>query len=184
MYYLKLLQQNSHDMNSYIPSPKTGQQVLIAGGAGTYGYNMYFSGIMAYNGAGVKINSPTADQYNFRRAEIIKNTSSLPMFCDMAVEPYFEYRGKVEFSPPPIATDIGGWLMIPYDPHSVAYNYGWKGGWCSYGPAPVHQGKINYTFADGHVESKKLWPWDDVEDYKGIYDRMHYFHPQGTDEFY
>ena len=73
-------------------------------------------------------------------------------------------------------------------PHPDAYKYGWprigggRGGsginWDLYGPAPNHKNnKINYAFADGHVEAmKSLWPWNDTKNPEQS--RSKYFHPK------
>jgi prepilin-type processing-associated H-X9-DG protein len=165
-YYLKLILDNKAGTGLY-SSPKTGKKVALYAAGGTYGMNWYFSGLDAVKGN---------NTYNFRRFDQVKNGSA-PLLSDTAAEPYYEFSGTLQS--PWNRIDIGGWFMRPLNPHASARRYGWNGGDDMYGPAPVHSGKINYAFVDGHVESKKMWPWDNST-YEKAGDRLHLFHPLGA----
>jgi prepilin-type N-terminal cleavage/methylation domain-containing protein/prepilin-type processing-associated H-X9-DG protein len=180
-YYLKSLQQ--HGNGAMITSPKTGREVMLIPGPGTFGYNFYFSGLWGYTAqlnpsAGNAGEATGFNEYNYRRSDVIKNTSNLPMVGDLAAEPFYGYRVGPE-PPESAAGKLGGWLMWPSDPHPIAQNHGWRGGWFEYGPAALHDGKINYLFADGHAEARKMWPWDNVDPSNGAGAAYHYFHPLG-----
>jgi prepilin-type processing-associated H-X9-DG protein len=58
----------------------------------------------------------------------------------------------------------GGLRMDTKYPHEDAKNYGWTGAPSKSGPAPNHNGKCHFLFADGHVELRGIsnpnqWPW-------------------------
>jgi len=124
---------------------------VSAGASGVYGCNVYFTNI-AVNGA-------HSQKYNWRKASAIKMPGSLPLLGDLSMEaPVKDGTGYL---------GIGGWLMRGSYPHPNAIvEYGWKGNlqrkeYDYFGPAPNHDGKTNYLFADGHSETLGLWPWRD-----------------------
>jgi prepilin-type N-terminal cleavage/methylation domain-containing protein/prepilin-type processing-associated H-X9-DG protein len=123
--------------------------------AGTYGYNVYFTGT-------------NDNRHWWKKFVQVKNGSRLPLL------------GCLDGTPSGIAgdTDIdseyrGGLHMDPIGPSYHAFKYGFFNGKANpatiqkarlSGPAPNHEGQCNFLFADFHVESRKIcdedaWPW-------------------------
>ena len=169
-YILKMIKRISSTGDTIQMSHRTGKLIDVNyPGLGAYGLNWYFSGFLVYQSQG------RVRKYDFRRMGQIRQPSSLPMVSDVAAEPFYGYEGVKDIGSP---VTLGGWLMRPKDPHPIAYNHGWTGEYDPLGPAALHDGKINYLFADGHVEPKKnSWPWDSNDDYTGAGDRLSVFHP-------
>ncbi|MFI4912197.1 MAG: prepilin-type N-terminal cleavage/methylation domain-containing protein [Sedimentisphaeraceae bacterium JB056] len=126
---------------------------VSAGASGVYGFNIYFT----------NINNPdkndTNYKFNWRKISSIKMPAQLPLLADLSMEaPVDDGKGYL---------GVAGWRMNPYYPHPNAIvKYGWDGNlqrqeYDYFGPAPNHDGKTNYLFADGHCESLGLWPWSD-----------------------
>ena len=116
-----------------------------AGAYGCYGYNIYFTNYLAQR------------KFNWRKASAIKSPGSLPLMADSDMDDPYSEDQEVH----------AGWRMdVTYSHPSAIIKYGLEGnlqrGEFSYfGPAPNHDGKTNYLFADGHCESLGLWPWSD-----------------------
>jgi prepilin-type N-terminal cleavage/methylation domain-containing protein/prepilin-type processing-associated H-X9-DG protein len=164
-YYLNLILESVRNRQERVTSPKTGMQFKIYPAGGTFAMNWYFSGYGALGGD---------DSYNVRKFSQVRNCPKVPMLSDAAAEPYYEFNGQFSWD----RASFGGWFMRPLNPHPSASQYGWEGGYDVYGPAPVHQGKINYAFCDGHVETRRMWPWDDnTHINRGDY--LYLFHPLG-----
>lgn len=123
-----------------------------AGASGVYGCNIYFTNYSnpdKYN---------TSYKYNWRKASSIKMPAGLPLLGDVSMEAPANDGAKL---------GLGGWLMRGAYPHPNAIvKYGWEGNlqrneYDHFGPAPNHEGKTNYLFADGHTETLGIWPWQD-----------------------
>jgi prepilin-type N-terminal cleavage/methylation domain-containing protein/prepilin-type processing-associated H-X9-DG protein len=144
----------------------------IVGYRGIYGYNLYFS--QAVNAAGVKFKD-----YQWRRLDDIEQSSSLPLLGDVSGYGYPDEPG--------LERAWGGMHMNPVFPHPTALKYGWNDGkpspvrYDKAGPAPNHDGKINYLMADFHVETVGLfdWTYPGHDDFAPDFWKP-YFHPKGN----
>ncbi len=123
---------------------------VSAGASGIYGFNLYFT---AY-----PVNGVRAPKYDWRKASAIKMPGTLPLLGDSSMEAPVNDGSKL---------GLGGWLMRGMYPHPNAIlKYRWSGNlqrkeYDHFGPAPNHEGKTNYLFADGHTDTLGLWPWQD-----------------------
>lgn len=125
---------------------------------GTYGYNAYLS-FYRYDGT----KTGDANMYNWRRVTDIVLPSNLPVMGCLNGD------------------GGGGIIMQASGPHPSAVNYGFQETFLlrstAWGPAPNHNGKCNFFFADYHVETRDVckadaWPW--YGNGNGIL-----FHPKG-----
>jgi prepilin-type processing-associated H-X9-DG protein len=106
----------------------------------------------------------------------------LPVLADIDADPDPEYA----LLPPTQGGNsptkgIGTWLL-PSWPAPTAVKYGWPQAaiqarkYHFNGPAPVHNGRINYLMADWHVESTRgIWPYDSS---RYMEDQRDKFHPK------
>ncbi|AQQ70329.1 PilD-dependent protein PddA [Limihaloglobus sulfuriphilus] len=154
-YDYELLRCPTQDKLTKIAKTQTnienpGPDVEIIGYRGIYGYNLYFC---------QRKNFP---DYQWKRLGDIQQPSTLPLIGDISGYGYSEI--------PSLRNSWGGMHMNPMFPHPSALKYGWNSGkpfpvrYNSAGPAPNHNGKINYLMADSHVESVGLFDWADPSD--------------------
>ncbi len=116
------------------------------GASGCYGYNIYFTNYLV------------SQKFNWRKAASIKMPGALPLMADLSMEDPIPSDGT---------TVNAGWRMNVGYPHPNAIlKYKWSGNlqrqeYDYFGPAPNHDGKTNYLFADGHCDTLGIWPWRD-----------------------
>ncbi|MFI4911871.1 MAG: prepilin-type N-terminal cleavage/methylation domain-containing protein [Sedimentisphaeraceae bacterium JB056] len=128
----------------------------ISGWRGTFGMNPFFRGI------GENENPDTYRKMNWRKFDQIMRPQGLPFLAELSGD-------TAEWVPSAIRSSSFGGLMLDFGgPHFSAYDKaGWGKGpsdisaYRANGPAPNHGKKSNYLFADGHAESKEVWPWSD-----------------------
>ena len=161
---------------------------------GTYGYNVFFSDLDNTELVNDKVDESKRGPFNCRRLDSIRTPGELPLLCCLNAD---TTTPKGAQSPPKQvltganATSqwLAGMIMFTPDslkrgfgPHPSAIKYGYpipKLGVAAvdwYGPAPNHNGKCNFVFADFHVEGRNIckiddWPWYGKDDGK-------YFHPR------
>lgn len=140
--------------------------------AGIYGYNVHF----------LQHQTPAHPYMQWKKHDWIDRPVDLPVLADIDADSEPEYASlpPTQNGNPP-TKGIGTWLL-PSWPAPTAVKYGWPQEairtrkYHFNGPAPVHKGKINYLFADWHVESKGgIWPYE-----AGNYmeDQRDKFHPK------
>lgn len=139
-------------------------KIYVAGAFGLYGMNQYFTGEdMVPNRFSVLPNNTKLDNC-WRKFDSIVMPSTLPFFGDTNSD------GDPSLSVPDGSG--GNWWLSAKGPHPFVYSkYNYDGGitsmarksneWAFYGPAANHGGKTNYLMADGHTETKDIWPWRD-----------------------
>jgi prepilin-type N-terminal cleavage/methylation domain-containing protein/prepilin-type processing-associated H-X9-DG protein len=172
-YYNKSGAQEAYDYNLY-RCPAMQKKWQGEGGAGIYGYNMFFFYPKDYN-------SGNFMNLRWRKSSSIIRPSDFPLMADLSAEDPLNERGD---------KDRGGVILKAFNPHPAAYEYGWMGGeWAlsqhdHWGPAPNHgNSNCNFLFGDGSVGSRDVcdeqaWPWTGQSRVQRRLNGSKAFHPQ------